>query len=250
VSAALAVDALPGSRWRGRRAYGLPACCRRRCWPAGVGYLVAILLPTADAVDYLQAAREYYLPYREQMAAGAKKQSPQGDGDFARARVFLTQNILPPLERAAQADPSDAARVRRAGPLVRASAGSSRAMKKTAIVARRANRVIQLDPEGKDGYVAASPQLNMLRPSSRCPCERLLSASGGRPGPGREARTRRGPRCGYRLAEVYFQAAMPRRPPPGREALDLDALSTEPSRQLNDAQRNRPGSGIEPGGEK
>src|SRR4029077_6549306 len=73
------------------------------------GYLVSILLPAADCSEYLQAAREYYQPYRELMKAGAQKKAPHGEGDFTRARQIAEQKIVPALEKAAQADPPDAA---------------------------------------------------------------------------------------------------------------------------------------------
>jgi len=166
------------------------------------------------------------------MAAGAKKQSPQGDGDFARARVFLTQNILPPLERAAQADPSDAA----------AHAELAHWYEQRWVFSRNEeDRKLSLGGSQpshsarprREGRLRGPLPAHMLSAQQPVPNARdFYRASGGRPGPGRERDPTPAP-LRYRLAEVYFQAgdAVDGRRQ-AREALDLDALSTEPSRQL------------------
>src|SRR5262249_24357413 len=70
--------------------------------------LSTVLLPNTECYADLAAAREYYLPYRQKMAEGAKRKLPPGQGEFAIAGALLQDKIIPVLGKAVASDPQDA----------------------------------------------------------------------------------------------------------------------------------------------
>lgn len=211
------------------------------------GYLVGVLLPAADAVEYQQEAREYFLPYREEMAAGANKKPPAGDSDFARAGLLLRNHILPNLEKAVQAEPGEASLHAELAYWYEQRWVFSRNEEDRKLSLTEANRAVQLDPEGKEGYLARF-QLHMLSAQQPVPNARDFYRQAVADLTQVVKRDPTRPALRYQLAEVHFlagDAVEGRRQ--AREALDRDAMTTEPTRKLSDKQRQQAQQWVEQG---
>lgn len=202
-------------------------------------YLAVILVPAVDCIGYLQGAREYYVPYREMMQAGANKKAPLADSDFGRARYYVDQRILPQLEKAVRADPNDATPHIELAHWYEQLWVFSRQDEHRKKALKEADSAIALDPESKEGYLARY-ELNILSAQQPVPAAKDFYRQAAADLTQVVKRDPTRARLRYQLAEVYFHAgdAVERRRQ-AREALDLDALSTEPSRKLTEKQRQQ-----------
>ncbi len=201
-------------------------------------YFVVVLLPNADCYAQMQAAREYYLPYRDKLAQGAGKKS-LGQRDFESAGSLLNNRILPELKKAVQSDPQDAApRIELAYWLEQLWVFSRNENDRRQAL-QEADRAIQLDPEGRDGYLMRY-QIHLLsaqQPVSNARDFYRQAATDLQQVVKREP-TRAVER--FQLAEAYFLAGDSvegRRQ--ARAALDLDAVSTATARKLTVKQREQ-----------
>jgi hypothetical protein len=205
---------------------------------AALAYVLFVFLPITACAGYLAEARRYAEAWPAELKA--IQEAPGANQKRAaayRATSYLQTHVLKPLHSAAGQDPTDAE------PWVELAQWYGEEWKLLPQkeirfkAAGAADQAIRLDPEGKEGYLAKY-RLNLMFAQSADQETKALYALAA--GALRQV-VKRDPteaRYRYELADVLFRAGDPAG---GRAqaaaALEYDGLSSDPARQLTDAQK-------------
>jgi hypothetical protein len=241
VLVALALNALPqpAPRWQPHPWLGA-AVPMAVLAVAGLVYYHGTFAPVTGCTASLEEARKHYGDYQKMFAAIGQEKSPDDQRRLAFGAVtYLQRRILPPLVAAAKADPNDAYAQTELAHWY-GQEWRYRPLAETRDAALdHAKRAIQLDPQGREGYLARSRLYDLFaqQPDSKAAAFRA-SAAKDLFKVVEQVPTSAALR--YQLADFYFRAgdAVAGREQ-ARKAQELDGLSTEPTRQLTDPQRRQ-----------
>jgi hypothetical protein len=203
-------------------------------------YFSAVFQPVSNGLAALDEARGAYEQALIRVREAVTERASATD-KLWQAGTYLHQHVLKPLERAAAADPSSAV-----PPIELANWNGERwrlfprepGLGEKAV--RYAVRAQQLDPDGKDGYLA---EYRLRTAFGERLKEKAAEEQYGYAARALQVAVRLDPteaQLRFLLADALFRSGNPvdgRRQ--AEEALRLDELSTEPVRKLKDPQRGQ-----------